>query len=74
LLVIATVALLVFGPKELPDLARKAGRGLRELQGFRQRLHDELAGLLDEPETSDDAPDSSIASPPTPSPDGRPRD
>ena len=33
ILTIAVVALLVFGPKRLPEIARKAGRVLREIRG-----------------------------------------
>ena len=33
ILTIAVVALLVFGPKRLPEIARKAGRVLKEIRG-----------------------------------------
>ncbi len=39
LLIVGLVALLVLGPKRLPELARAAGKGLRE---FRQSLSGEL--------------------------------
>lgn len=32
LLVILVVALLVFGPRQLPEIARDLGKGLRELR------------------------------------------
>jgi sec-independent protein translocase protein TatB len=32
LLILAVIALVVFGPQELPKMAAKAGRGLRELR------------------------------------------
>jgi sec-independent protein translocase protein TatB len=32
LLILAVIALVVFGPKELPQMAAKAGRALRELR------------------------------------------
>lgn len=32
LLFVAVIALVVLGPKRLPELARAAGRGLRELR------------------------------------------
>jgi sec-independent protein translocase protein TatA len=41
LLVILVVALLVLGPKRLPEAARSVGRGMRELK-------DSLAGVNDE--------------------------
>ena len=37
LAVIAFVAVLVFGPDKLPDLARQAGRMARQLRGFAER-------------------------------------
>jgi len=43
LLVILVIALLVFGPKRLPELARSLGRGLAE---FRRASH-ELRSHLD---------------------------
>jgi sec-independent protein translocase protein TatA len=33
LVVVLTIALLVFGPKRLPDMGRAAGQGLREFKG-----------------------------------------
>ena len=41
LLVILIVALLVLGPKRLPEAARSVGRGMRELK-------DSLAGVNDD--------------------------
>jgi sec-independent protein translocase protein TatA len=59
LLFLAVVALVVLGPKRLPELARAAGKGMRE---FRDSLSGERAA--DEPEEdpahrvrSPDAPD-----------------
>ncbi len=45
LLLILGVALLVLGPKKLPELARALGKGLAE---FRRAAHD-LYQTLDEP-------------------------
>jgi sec-independent protein translocase protein TatA len=60
LLFLAAVALIVLGPKRLPELARAAGKGIRE---FRDSLSGETAG--EEPDEdpahrirSPDAPDS----------------
>lgn len=44
LLVILVVALLVFGPSKLPELARTLGRGLAE---FRRASSDLRQGLMD---------------------------
>ncbi len=69
LIFIAIVALIVLGPKRLPDLARSLGHGIRE---FRQSL--------EEGATSPDAPQapaqtvtpSPEASSPTPTPEPPP--
>ena len=42
MLVIAFVAVLVFGPDRLPDLARQAGRMARQLRVVRHSARDEL--------------------------------
>jgi sec-independent protein translocase protein TatA len=47
LLVILIVALLVLGPKRLPEAARSVGRGMRELK-------DSLSGVEDDDEDERD--------------------
>lgn len=42
LLLILVLALIVFGPKRLPDLARALGRSLREFQRAAQELESEV--------------------------------
>ncbi len=58
LLFIAAVALLVLGPKRLPEVARSLGKGIRE---FREAMSDGSASpeQVDpaEPVRSGDAPD-----------------
>ena len=44
--VIAFVAVLVFGPDKLPELARQAGRMARQLRGFANSARDELRSEL----------------------------
>src|SRR5690349_17169740 len=39
---IALIAVLVFGPDKLPDLARQAGRMARQLRSFAHAARDEL--------------------------------
>jgi sec-independent protein translocase protein TatB len=46
LAVIAFVAVIVFGPDKLPDLARQAGRFLRSMRGFATSARDELRSEL----------------------------
>ena len=52
LLVVVAVALLVLGPKELPDAARKMSRAMHELRDFRDQIRGQFEGLLDEPDGS----------------------
>ncbi len=52
MVVIAFVAVLVFGPDRLPDLARQAGRMARQLRSFAHSARDELRTELG-PEYSD---------------------
>jgi sec-independent protein translocase protein TatA len=40
LLLLALVALLVFGPKRLPEMGRSLGRGMRELRDAIANDHD----------------------------------
>jgi sec-independent protein translocase protein TatB len=46
MVVIAFVAVLVFGPDRLPDLARQAGRMARQLRSFAHAARDELRSEL----------------------------
>jgi TatA/E family protein of Tat protein translocase len=45
-LVILVVALLVFGPKRLPEVGRQVGRGLRELRKIQDTVRDEINDVL----------------------------
>ena len=45
-MLIAFVAVLVFGPDRLPDLARQAGRLARQVRGFANSARDELRSEL----------------------------
>ena len=47
LAVIAFVAVLVIGPEKLPDLAKQAGRMLRQLRNLANVARDELREELD---------------------------
>jgi sec-independent protein translocase protein TatB len=50
--VIAFIAVIVFGPDKLPDLAQQAGRFLRQMKQFANSARDELRTELG-PEFSD---------------------
>jgi sec-independent protein translocase protein TatA len=56
LIVILVVALLVFGPKRLPEIGRSLGKGMREFK-------DSITGSNDKPELP---PRSGDESPPPP--------
>ena len=49
LLLIMAVALLVLGPKRLPELARSLGRGMAEFRRASTDLRNTLTALPDEP-------------------------
>ncbi|MEZ5169659.1 MAG: twin-arginine translocase TatA/TatE family subunit [Acidimicrobiia bacterium] len=46
IIVVFVVALLVFGPKKLPELSRQIGRGMKELRSFQQTLKGELDDMM----------------------------
>ncbi len=48
IMIILVVALLVFGPKKLPDLGKSLGNGIREFRKGTQGLKDELEGSMKE--------------------------
>jgi sec-independent protein translocase protein TatA len=56
LIIILVVALLIFGPKRLPEIGRSLGRGMREFK-------DSVSGKDDKPEL----PRSAADDPPPPS-------
>jgi sec-independent protein translocase protein TatA len=55
--VIAVIALLVFGPKKLPELGRSLGRTLKGFQSASQEFEPEFRKAVDAPaETTEAAP------------------
>ena len=73
LLVILVVALLIFGPSKLPEMARSLGRGMAE---FRRASSDLRSSLIEAAEDKPDPPESAgdpakktpqPTTPPTPS-------
>ena len=49
LIIILAVALLVLGPKKLPEIARSLGRGMAEFRRASSELRNTLTAPLDEP-------------------------
>lgn len=62
LLVVLAIALIVVGPKRLPDLARTIGRGLNEFRKVQDEVKD-MVKLDLSLDTSDEAPRPTIAAP-----------
>lgn len=56
LLVILIVALLVFGPRKLPELGKSLGAGIREFRKGTAGLKEELEGSFREPPSPAAAP------------------
>jgi TatA/E family protein of Tat protein translocase len=54
LIVIAVVALLVFGPKKLPDLAKSLGKGLSEFKKATEGVTDSIKETLKADDIKDD--------------------
>lgn len=51
LLIILLVVLLLFGGKQLPELARSLGKGLRELQKAARGAKEEMRNFMDDEDT-----------------------
>lgn len=68
LLLILAVALIVLGPKKLPEMARALGRGLAEFRRTTDDMKRELQTAADEIET----PPASGSTQPEPSGEGAP--
>lgn len=48
IVVILLIVLLLFGSKQLPEMARKLGKGYREFQRATQNARDEVKKMLDD--------------------------
>lgn len=63
ILVVATIALIVFGPEKLPQIARTIGRGASELRRMASEVKDEFQVGLD---IDDDEPPKKVSRRPHP--------
>ena len=50
IIIILFIVLLLFGAKNLPELARGLGKGLREFKNARKEVSDEINSATDEKE------------------------
>src|SRR4051812_19562222 len=66
IIVILVVALLVFGPNKMPEIARQVGRGVREFRRVQQHLTSELRDVVSEFDNSDTASTTVPSSDPVP--------
>lgn len=68
LLLILVVALLVLGPKRLPEVGRSLGRGLRDFRSGLQGVQDEARGIFSEAGDEPSLPpvDSTVSTVPEP--------
>jgi sec-independent protein translocase protein TatA len=62
ILVILVIALLVFGPDKMPDMARQAGRAFREFRRVQQHLRSEISGAMSDGDTPGTAAPDDAAS------------
>jgi len=53
LLIVFVVAVLVFGPHKLPEIARQVGRGMHEFRKVRDSFDDNLRGFLGHDDASE---------------------
>lgn len=49
MIILLVIAFMVFGPEKLPEIARGAGRGLREFRRMSSELQQSLGSTLQEP-------------------------
>ena len=63
--VIGAVALLVFGPKRLPELGRTLGKTLKGFQSASKEFEREINKAMADPEGRPEASESSIDSTPS---------
>ena len=63
ILVILVVALLVFGPNKMPDVARQAGKAFAEFRRVQQHLRSEIHGAMSDLNPTDVGNPSSTTAP-----------
>ena len=65
LMAIALVALLIFGPRRMPEIGKSVGQALREFRRFSQDMTDTIHGALEAEDEPEPAPRKRRAAPRT---------
>jgi TatA/E family protein of Tat protein translocase len=63
ILVIVVIALLVFGPNKMPEVARQAGKAFREFRRVQEHLRSEIHGAMSDLDVSNLGNASSTSGP-----------
>lgn len=64
ILVILVLALVVFGPKKLPEMGKSLGKAIREFKSAGDEIKDEITKAADEMSKDDDNDDDKTIKPP----------
>ena len=65
-MIVLVIALLVFGPKRLPELGRQIGRGIRDLKAQVSSITEDVGSAVGRDSERDAVPPTPV--PPTPAP------
>ena len=65
LILILVVALIVFGPKRLPEIGRTVGKAMREFRKATQDIREEFTGTLEAEDEPPPAPSADSPGEPT---------
>jgi sec-independent protein translocase protein TatB len=74
ILLVAVIALIVFGPEKLPDLARRVGKTAAELRRIAQEAKEEFQADLDVNDEEDDDEEPAVSAEAAPAPKGGDRE
>lgn len=64
ILVILVLALVIFGPKKLPEMGKSLGKAIREFKSAGDEIKDEITKAADEMSKDDDNDDDKTIKPP----------
>ncbi len=61
IIIVLVIALLVFGPKRLPELGRSLGHGMREFKGTLEKHHDKAEATMPSGAAAEERPEVTTA-------------